>query len=65
MLEPRDRLTPDVLASLAQAAGLDLSAAQSDALLGPSRAIFAAVDALDTLDLDETEPAAVFRLAQE
>ncbi len=65
MPEPRPPITSDTLASLVRAAGLDLGPERLDALLAPTRAIYAAVDGLDALDLDDVEPAAVLRLGAE
>jgi hypothetical protein len=54
-----------MLAALTTAAGFALGAAELDALARPVAAIYAAVDGLDSLDLGETEPAAVFSLPRE
>ena len=60
MPEPRPAPARDALAALTRAAGLALSADALDALVRPVAAVYAAVDSLDGLDLEETEPAAVF-----
>lgn len=65
MSEPRPSPTRDALAALTAASGLALAADALDALARPTAAIYAALDGLDSLDLGETEPAAVFSLPQE
>jgi hypothetical protein len=65
MSEPRPAPTRDTLAALTAAAGLGLTPEALDALVRPTTAIYAAVDSLDSLDLGEAEPAAVFSLPRE
>jgi hypothetical protein len=62
MSDPRPAPTREALAALTTAAGLTLGDAALDALLRPTTAVYAAVDSLDRLDLDEIEPAATFAL---
>ena len=56
----RPPLTRETLASLALSAGLALDDADLAALLGPTAAIFAALDGLHALDLTAVEPAGHF-----
>lgn len=61
----RRALDPPTLAALVRRAGLDLSADELAALLPPTAAIYAALDALDALGLAEAEPATYFALDAE
>jgi len=59
----RPTLNSETLETLARNAHLDLSPEELTALLPPTAAIFAALDALDTLEgLQVAEPAARFVL---
>ena len=58
----RPRLDLETLARLTQRAGLELAPNELEALLPPSAAIAAALDALDLAALATHEPAAWFSL---